>query len=159
MFPGIAAPLGSAMLVNGLGSTFLGFHLLYPGGIVYQLTIPQGLAGNSVLLFQDAIDFLFGDAAGDVTAALNRFMAFAVWKYRYDKDRRAEYEPENTKLEIVLTVFTSIGARVLHDFLVGDGLTYAHVQRNLGDARHLHLVRQAELLLDLVDQLVLVLFL
>ncbi len=46
---------------------------------------------------------------GVVFVALNLFMAYAVWKYRYDKDRRAEYEPENTTLEVVLTVVTSIG--------------------------------------------------
>lgn len=46
---------------------------------------------------------------GVVFVALNLFMAYCVWKYRYNKDRRAEYEPENTKLEIWLTVFTTIG--------------------------------------------------
>lgn len=46
---------------------------------------------------------------GVAFVVLNLFMAFAVWKYRYDKDRRAEYEPENTKLELGLTVFTTVG--------------------------------------------------
>ena len=27
------------------------------------------------------------------------FMAYCIWRYRYRKDRRAEYEPENKKLE------------------------------------------------------------
>lgn len=46
---------------------------------------------------------------GVAFVVLNLFMAFAVWKYRYDKDRRAEYEPENTRLELGLTVFTTVG--------------------------------------------------
>ncbi len=46
---------------------------------------------------------------GVAFVVLNLFMAFAVWKYRYDKDRRSEYEPENTRLELGLTVFTTVG--------------------------------------------------
>ena len=42
---------------------------------------------------------------------------------------------------------------------VSDGFTNAHVQRDLGDTRHFHLVLQSELFLDLTGQLVLVLFL
>ena len=37
------------------------------------------------------------------------FMAYVIYRYRYNKERRSEYEPESTKLEVVLTVLTTIG--------------------------------------------------
>jgi cytochrome c oxidase subunit 2 len=46
---------------------------------------------------------------GIVFIAINFFIAFAVIKYRHDKNRKAKYEPENKKLEIWLTAVTSIG--------------------------------------------------
>ena len=46
---------------------------------------------------------------GIVFIAINFFIAFAVIKYRYDTNRKAKYEPENKKLEVWLTVITSIG--------------------------------------------------
>jgi cytochrome c oxidase subunit 2 len=46
---------------------------------------------------------------GIVFIAINFFIAFAVIKYRHDKNRKAKYEPENKKLEIWLTIITSIG--------------------------------------------------
>ena len=36
-------------------------------------------------------------------------MAYCIFRYRYRKDRRAEYEPENTKLEWWLTIVTAAG--------------------------------------------------
>jgi cytochrome c oxidase subunit II len=41
------------------------------------------------------------------------FTGYCVWKYRYQEDRRSEYEPENPKLEWWLTVLTSIGVVVM----------------------------------------------
>lgn len=46
---------------------------------------------------------------GIVFIAINFFMAYAIIKYRHNKNRKAKYEPENKKLEIWLTVLTSIG--------------------------------------------------
>ena len=37
------------------------------------------------------------------------FMAYCVYKYRHRKDRRADYDPENTKLEWWLTWITTAG--------------------------------------------------
>ena len=45
--------------------------------------------------------------------AICLFMAYCVWRYRYRKDRRAEYEPENKKLEWRLTLLTSLGVAAL----------------------------------------------
>jgi cytochrome c oxidase subunit 2 len=46
---------------------------------------------------------------GFVFVAVNLFLAWAVWRYRHNKDRRSHYEPENKKLEIWLTALTSVG--------------------------------------------------
>jgi cytochrome c oxidase subunit II len=46
---------------------------------------------------------------GFVFVIVNAFLAYCVYKYRYDKNRRAAYEPENHKLEIWLTGITAIG--------------------------------------------------
>ena len=50
---------------------------------------------------------------GAVFVAIGLFMAYCVWRYRYRKDRRAEYEPENKKLEWILTWITSLGVAAL----------------------------------------------
>jgi len=46
---------------------------------------------------------------GVVYVAIIMFMAWCIYKYRHSPTRRAAYEPENKKLEIWLTVFTTIG--------------------------------------------------
>ena len=50
---------------------------------------------------------------GAVFVGVCLFMAYCVWRYRYRPDRRAEYEPENKKLEWRLTWLTSIGVAAL----------------------------------------------
>ena len=50
---------------------------------------------------------------GAVFIAVMLFMAYCVYRYRYDKNRRAEYEPENTKLELWLTGLTTVGVAVM----------------------------------------------
>ena len=40
---------------------------------------------------------------------LNLFMAYALWKYRHKPGSRAHYEPENSRLEKRLTLWTGIG--------------------------------------------------
>src|SRR5688572_12918212 len=42
-----------------------------------------------------------------------------------------------------------LGGRRVHDLLVGHGLAHAHVDRDLGDARHLHVALQAEVRAEL----------
>ena len=44
---------------------------------------------------------------GFVFVAVNLFMAYSIYKFRYAKDRRSDYEPENKKLEWWLTGITS----------------------------------------------------
>jgi cytochrome c oxidase subunit 2 len=46
---------------------------------------------------------------GVVFVAVVLFTVYCVVRYRYRPDRRAEYEPENSKLEIWLTGLTTVG--------------------------------------------------
>ncbi len=50
---------------------------------------------------------------GFVFVAVNLFMAYAVFRYRHNPDRRADYEPENKRLEWILTIFTAVGVAVM----------------------------------------------
>tara|TARA_R110002072_G_scaffold101954_3_gene224495 strand:- start:846 stop:2198 length:1353 start_codon:yes stop_codon:yes gene_type:complete len=50
---------------------------------------------------------------GIVFVAVNLFMAWAIFRYRYNPSRRSHYEPENKKLETWLTVITSIGVAAM----------------------------------------------
>ena len=46
---------------------------------------------------------------GTVFIAVCLFMAYCTWRYRYKKDRKAEYKPEDKKLEFHLTWLTTLG--------------------------------------------------
>ena len=50
---------------------------------------------------------------GAVFVAICFFVAYCVWKFSYNKDRRAEYKPEDKKLESRLTWATAIGVAAL----------------------------------------------
>ena len=50
---------------------------------------------------------------GTVFVAVCSFMAYCVWRYRYRPDRKAEYKPEDKKLEIRLTALTALGVIAL----------------------------------------------
>jgi cytochrome c oxidase subunit 2 len=50
---------------------------------------------------------------GSVFAAVNLFMAYAIIRYRYNKNRRSRYEPENKRLEAWLTGLTTVGIAAL----------------------------------------------
>jgi len=56
----------------------------------------------------DAIIITFW-ITGVVYTAVILFMAYCVYRYRYHPDKRADYEPENTKLELWLCGLTTIG--------------------------------------------------
>lgn len=60
----------------------------------------------------DTIDLTFW-VTGLVFIAVVLFTAYCVLRYRYKEGRRAEYEPENAKLEIWLTSLTAIGVAVM----------------------------------------------
>jgi cytochrome c oxidase subunit 2 len=50
---------------------------------------------------------------GVVFIAVVTFMAYCVWRFRHQPGRKAEYEPENRKLEWWLTVLTAIGVAAM----------------------------------------------
>ena len=50
---------------------------------------------------------------GVVFVAVLLFTAYCVYRYSYKEGNRAEYKPEDTKLEIWLTVLTSVGVVVM----------------------------------------------
>src|SRR5256712_12760850 len=50
---------------------------------------------------------------GFVFVAINLFMAYCVIRYRYKKGKRADYEPENKKLEWWLTGLTTVGVAAM----------------------------------------------
>ncbi|MGH8578682.1 MAG: cytochrome c oxidase subunit II [Gammaproteobacteria bacterium] len=51
--------------------------------------------------------------SGIVFVAITLFMAYAVFRYRHQKGRRAAYEPENRKLEWWLIGLTSVGIVIM----------------------------------------------
>tara|TARA_R110002167_G_scaffold364929_2_gene588172 strand:+ start:373 stop:1773 length:1401 start_codon:yes stop_codon:yes gene_type:complete len=84
--------------------------LIVLGSIVFHFVSPWDmtpLASNWGAI--DDTMFITLIITGIVFIAINFFIAFAVLKYRHDKNRKAKYEPENKKLEVWLTVITSIG--------------------------------------------------
>ena len=50
---------------------------------------------------------------GAVFVAVCLFMAYCVWRYGYQKNRKAEYKPENAQLEWALTIITTLGVIAL----------------------------------------------
>jgi len=50
---------------------------------------------------------------GGVFMTVGLFMVYCVWRYRYQKDRKSEYKPEDKKLEFHLTWITAVGVVAL----------------------------------------------
>ena len=46
---------------------------------------------------------------GVVFVAVGLFMAYSTWKFRHREGARAHYEPENSRLEMILTIITTVG--------------------------------------------------
>lgn len=84
--------------------------LLIVGSVLFHLLSPWYLTpiASNWTTIDDTISITFW-VTGIVFVAVNLFMAWAVIRYRYRKDRRAEYEPENKKLEWWLTGLTTVG--------------------------------------------------
>ncbi len=80
------------------------------GSVVFHIWSPwwfTPLASNWGSL-DNAIVITFW-ITGVVYVALILFMAYCLYKYRYKKERRADYEPENSKLEWTLSILTALG--------------------------------------------------
>ncbi len=91
-----------AVVILVLGSVL--FHFLSP----WYLT---ELASNWSTI-DDTITITFW-VTGFVFVAVNLFMAYCVIRYRYNKDRRSEYDPENSRLEWWLTGITTVGVAAM----------------------------------------------
>ena len=91
-----------ALIVLIVGSVL--FHVVSP----WYLT---PLASN-----WDTIDFTIDVTfwvTGTVFVTVNAFMAYCIIRFRYNKQKRAAYQPENKKLEIWLTAVTAIGVAAM----------------------------------------------
>ncbi len=84
--------------------------LLVVGSVVFHFASPwwfTPIASN-----WQSIDFTINVTfwvTGFVFIAINLFLAYCVYRYRHKEGQKAVYEPENTKLEVGLSVITSIG--------------------------------------------------
>lgn len=76
---------------------------------------------------------------GFVFVAINAFMAYCVWRFRHKPGHKAVYEPENHKLEINLSIFTTVGVVLM----LAPGLFYWAVFVNVPeDARDYEVMAQ-----------------
>jgi len=95
-------PLAIALIVLVVGSLL--FHFLSP----WTFT---PIASNWGMI--DATVNITFVVTGIVFVAVNLFMAYAIIRYRHRDGLKANYEPENKKLEIWLTVLTTIGVAAM----------------------------------------------
>jgi len=88
--------------------------LLVIGSLVFHFASPwwfTPLASNWQSI-DDTINIALW-VTGIVFVLVNLFLAYVVFKYRHNKNRRSDYEPENKKLEGWLTVVTSVGVAAM----------------------------------------------
>ena len=90
--------LAIALVLLTLGSVL--FHILSPWWFT-------PIASNWGTI-DDALIITFW-ICGFVFVAVNLFMAYAVYRYRYKVGHRAHYEPESVRLERNLTIWTTVG--------------------------------------------------
>jgi len=90
------------------------FVLIIIGSIIFHFWSPwwwTPVASNWGYI-DDTIILSFW-VTGAVFVAVCLFMAYCVWAYRYRPDRKAEYKPEDKKLEFRLTWITALGVAAL----------------------------------------------
>jgi cytochrome c oxidase subunit 2 len=88
--------------------------LLVVGSLIFHFASPwyfTEIASNWGLI-DLTVDITFW-VCGIVFVLINLFTAYCVLKYRHRPGRKAHYEPESHKLEIILTVVTSIGVAAM----------------------------------------------
>ncbi len=89
--------------------------------------------------FMDSMITLTFWITGIVFAAVILFMAYCVIKFRHKEGRVADYQPENNKLEIWLTILTTIGVTAL---LVPGLVVWAQFVTVPDDATEIEVVAQ-----------------
>src|SRR5437016_13989933 len=88
--------------------------LLVVGTILLHFLSPwwfTPIASNWKMM-DDTVNITFV-VTGIVFVAVNLFMAYAVALYRHRPGLKAQYSPENKKLEWWLTILTSLGAAAM----------------------------------------------
>jgi cytochrome c oxidase subunit II len=88
--------------------------LLVVGSIIFHFMSPwwfTPIASNWTTM-DDTVILTFW-VTGVVFVVVNLFLAWAVIRYRHRKGQKADYEPENKKLEWWLTIVTSIGVAAM----------------------------------------------
>jgi cytochrome c oxidase subunit II len=88
--------------------------LLVIVSVIFHLFSPWWLTpiASNWSAIDDTIEITFW-VTGLVFIAVNCFLAYSVFRYRFHKDKRADYEPENKRLELWLTLFTSLGVAAM----------------------------------------------
>lgn len=97
-----AMAIAIALVVLAVASVL--FYFISPWNLT-PLASNWGAIDDTVL-----ISFI---VTGIVFVAVTGFMAWCVYRYRYDPARRSDYEPENKKLEAWLTGLTTLGIAAL----------------------------------------------
>lgn len=90
--------------------------VLVVGSVVFHFASPWWFTDSAANWeFIDLTILITFWVTGAVFVAVNLFMAYCVWKFKHtgDVNQRAEYEPENSKLEFWLTVVTAIGVAAM----------------------------------------------
>ena len=95
-------PLAIALIVLVVGSLL--FHFLSPWTFT-PIASNWGMIDNTVDITLVVTGIVF--------VAVNLFMAYAIIRYRHKEGAKANYEPENKKLEVWLTILTTIGVAAM----------------------------------------------
>lgn len=84
--------------------------LLVVGSLIFHFMSPWQL--TPIASQWDAIDVTLNITfwvTGFVFVAVNVFLVYCLYKYRHRAGHKADYDPENTRLEVILTTITSVG--------------------------------------------------
>jgi cytochrome c oxidase subunit 2 len=90
------------------------FLAVIVGSVLFHIFTPwywTDIASNWGAM-DDTITLTFW-VGGGVFVAVCLFMVYCVFKFSYKEDRRAEYKPEDKKLEKILTIATTLGVVAL----------------------------------------------
>ena len=94
-FPRRAVSMALALVIIGS----IAFHFWTPWWWTEVASNWGNIDGTIILTFW---------VTGAVFCAVCLFMSYCVWRFRYDKDRKSDYKPENSKLEWTLTILTTL---------------------------------------------------
>lgn len=84
--------------------------LLVVGSLIFHFVSPWYL--TPIASQWSEIDFTIDVTfwvTGFVFVAVNAFLVYCIYKYRHRPGHKADYDPENTRLEVILTSITTVG--------------------------------------------------